>query len=124
MENLKTDTSGFFENNSDIIYDLCQKYELNEIFFCGLIAAESGWNIVSSHRNTNNYISMMSKGRLISYSSVEEGLEAAAKLLHNSYLSSGGSYYYGTTLSCVQKEFCPESTWVDLIYGCMEQIVK
>ena len=40
MTNLKSDTSGFFKENSDTIYDLCEKYELNEIFFCGLIAAE------------------------------------------------------------------------------------
>ena len=73
MTNLKTDTSGFFKENSDILYDLCEKYEINEIFFCGLIAAESGWNIASNHRNTNNYISMMSNGKLIRYSSVNEG---------------------------------------------------
>jgi len=125
MKNLKTDTSGFFYENSDIIYDLCEEYELNEIFFCGLIAAESGWKIASSHRNANNYISMMSKGSLIKYSSVEEGLEAAAKLLHNRYLTPGGSCYYGKTLSSVQKRFCPNSsTWVGLVYGCMKQIVK
>ncbi len=124
MANLKTDTSEFFKENSDIIYDLCEKYEINEIFFCGLIAAESGWNIESNHRNTNNYISMMSKGRLIRYSSTNEGLEAAAKLLHNNYLSSDGAYYHGATLSGVQKCFCPESTWVKLVYNCMEQIVN
>lgn len=126
MTNLKRDTSGFFEKNSDTIYDLCEKYELNEIFFCGLIAAESGWNIASNHRNTNNYISMMSNGRLIHYSSEEEGLEAAAKLLHNKYLTEGGSCYAGgKTLSCVQKRFCPNSsTWVNLVYSCMKQIVE
>ena len=37
MKNLKVDTSGFFYENSETIYDLCEKYELNEIFFCGLI---------------------------------------------------------------------------------------
>jgi len=124
MVNLKSDTSGFFEQNSDIIYDLCEKYEINELFFCGLIAAESGWKIASSHRNTNNYISMMSKGKLIKYATPEEGLEAAAKLLHNKYLTEGGSCYYGKTLSCVQKRFCPNSsTWVNLVYGCMKVIV-
>ena len=41
MKHLKGDTSGFFYENSDTIYDLCQRYELNEVFFCGLIAAES-----------------------------------------------------------------------------------
>lgn len=125
MENLKVDYSGFFAKNSEVIYDLCEKYEINEIFFCGLIAAESGWNIASNHRNTHNYISMMSSKGLIRYSSDEEGLEAAAKLLHNRYLTPGGSCYYGKTISSVQKRFCPNSsTWVNLVYGCMKQIVK
>lgn len=125
MTNLKVDTSGFFEKNAGTIYDLCQEYELNEIFFCGLIGGEAGWNISSGHRNAHNYISMMSGGRLIRYSSDEEGLEAAAKLLHNRYLSEGGSYYRGKTLSSIQKIFCPNSsTWVGLIYGCMSQVVK
>lgn len=125
MKNLKVDTSGFFYKNSDTIYDLCEKYELNEVFFCGLIAAESGWNIQSNHRKAHNYISMMSKGKLIKYASEEAGLEAAAKLLHTKYLTPGGSYYRGKTLSSVQKIFCPNSsTWVGLVYGCMKQVVK
>lgn len=125
MKNLKVDTSGFFYENSDTIYDLCEKYELNEVFFCGLIAAESGWNIQSNHRRAHNYISMMSKGKLIKYASEEAGLEAAAKLLHTKYLTPGGAYYRGKTLASVQKIFCPNSsTWVGLVYGCMKQIVK
>lgn len=32
ISGVKQDTSKFFYNNSDLIYDLCQKYELNEIF--------------------------------------------------------------------------------------------
>lgn len=125
MSNLRVDTSGFFKRNSNTIYELCEKYEINEIFFCGLIAAESGWNIASSHRNANNYISMMSKGKLIKYSTEAEGLEAAAKLLHNRYLTKGGSCYSGKTLSAVQKRFCPNSnTWVGLVFGCMKQVIK
>ena len=67
---------------------------------------------------------MMSNGKLIRYSTEEEGLEEAAKLLSNRYLTEGGSYYYGKTLSAVQKRFCPNSsTWVSLVYGCMNVIV-
>lgn len=125
MKNLKPDTTDFFYNHSDIIYDLCEKYQINEIFFCGLIAGESGWKISSNHRAKCNYISMMSKGKLIKYSTPEEGLEAAAKLLHNKYLTKGGAYYSGKTLANVQKVFCPNSsTWVNLVYGCMKQIVE
>lgn len=125
IENMKVDYSGFFAKNAGIIYDLCEKYEINEIFFCGLIGAESGWNIASSHRNAHNYISMMSSKGLIRYSSDEEGLEAATKLLHNKYLTQGGSCYSGKTLSAIQKRFCPNSnTWVGLVFGCMKQVVK
>ena len=56
MSNLKSDTTGFFENNSNIIYDVCEKYEINEIFFSALIVAEAGWNIASSHRDAHNYM--------------------------------------------------------------------
>lgn len=125
ISGVKQDTSKFFYNNSDLIYDLCQKYELNEIFFCGLISAESGWKIADNHRRTHNYISLMSKGNLLKYNSVEEGLEVAAKTLHNKYLTKGGVFYYGKTLSAVKTKFCPaSSTWVNLVYGRMKQIIK
>lgn len=125
IKNLKCDKTGFFYENSDTIYELCEKYELNEIFFCGLIAAESGWSISSRHREKCNYISMMSKGKLIRYDSEEEGLEAAARLLHTKYLTEGGSYYKGKTLSDVRKGFCPKiPKWTNLVYEQMEQILE
>ena len=125
ISKVKQDTSKFFYDNSDLIYDLCEEYQLNEIFFCGLISAESGWNIASNHRRTYNYISLMSKGKLIQYSSLEEGLRVAAKSLHNNYLTEGGRFYHGKTLYGVKVKFCPVSnTWVNLVYGRMQQIIK
>ena len=124
MSGVKHDKAGFFEENAGTIYDLCEEYEINEIFFCGLISAESGWNIASNHRRTYNYISLMKNGKLIQYSSVEDGLETAAKKLHDNYLTPGGKFYHGKTLSGVKTRFCPaSSTWVDLVYGRMKQIV-
>lgn len=86
ISEVNEDTSGFFEENAAYIYDMCEKYSLNEIFFCGLISAESGWNIAQNHRNTHNYISLMSTNGLIRFSSVEEGIEKAAQTLHDRYL--------------------------------------
>jgi len=124
MAGVKADTSGFFEENAGLIYDMCEKYSLNEVFFCGLISAESGWNIAQNHRNTHNYISLMSKGGLIRYSSLEEGMEVAARTLHDRYLTEGGSCYYGKTLEAMKTRFCPGSTtWVGLVYGRMQQII-
>ena len=123
ISGVKADTSGFFEKNAGKIYDLCEKYSINEIFFCGLISAESGWNIASNHRKTHNYISLMSGGKLIKYNSVSEGLEVAAQKLHYNYLTPGGKFYHGKTLSGVKTCFCPSSGWVDLVYGRMRQIL-
>lgn len=124
IANTKQDTTNFFFDNSDLIYDLCEKYELNEIFFCGLIAGESGWNIASNHRSTYNYISLMTSSGLKRFSSVEDGLEQAAKALHDNYLTEGGRFYCGKTLAGVKTRFCPaSSTWVNLIYTCMGHMV-
>ena len=119
----RADTSKWFYNNADLIYDLCKKYSINEIFFCGLISAESGWTIVSNHRATNNFTSLMSNGKLIHFSSLAEGLETSARVLHEKYLSPGGSFYHGSTITGVGRVYCPESTWPGLVYGRMQQIV-
>lgn len=125
MSGVKADRSGFFEENAGIIYDVCEKYSINEIFFCGLISAESGWDIAGNHRRTHNYISLMSGNGLIQFSSVEEGLEKAASTLHNNYLSEGARFYYGKTLSAVRTRFCPVNpNWTNLVYSRMEQILK
>lgn len=122
---VRADTSGFFEQNAGLIYDICEKYQLNEIFFCGLISAESGWDIAGNHRRTHNYISLMGNGGLIQFASVEQGLEKAASTLHYNYLSPGGRFYYGKTLSAVRTRFCPVNpNWTNLVYGRMAQIVK
>lgn len=124
IKNVSQDTSKFFYNNADLIYDLCEKYQINEIFFCGLISAESGWNIAGNHRRTHNYISLMSNGKLIQYSSTKQGLEVAAQKLHYNYLTPGGKFYGGKTLYGVKKKFCPSGTWVDLVYGRMSQLMS
>ncbi len=124
IKNVPQDSSKFFYNNADTIYDLCARYQINEIFFCGLISAESGWNIVGSHRKTHNYVSLMSGGKLIHYSSTSEGLTVAAKVLHNNYLTPKGKFYGGKTLAGVQKKYCPSGTWIGLVYGRMNDIVR
>ena len=122
---VRADTSGFFEKNAGTIYDLCEKYQINEIFFCGLISAESGWTIADNHRRTHNYISLMgSGGALLQFATVEIGLEKAANTLHTNYLSERGRFYYGKTLEAVRTRFCPVNPgWTNLVYGRMQQII-
>lgn len=125
MAGVKQDTSNFFEENAGLIYDVCEKYQLNEIFFCGLISAESGWTIAQNHRNTYNYISLMGNNGLIRFASVEDGMEKAAQSLHDNYLTPGGRFYYGSTHAGMKTKFCPaSSTWVNLVYQRMQQILN
>ena len=125
ISKVEQDKTNFFEENAGFIYDMCEKYSLNEIFFCGLISAECGWDISSSHRNANNFISLMSHKGLIKYPTVEEGLEKAAQTLHDNYLFPGGKFYNGATLEGMKKKFCPASkTWVNLVYKMMGQIME
>ena len=125
ISGVKEDKRGFFEENAGLIYDICEEYGINEIFFCGLIAGESGWHIADNHRRTHNYISLMSGGKLIRFASLEEGLRKAAESLSNNYLNEGGRFYHGPTLAGVKTRFCPaSSTWVNLIYGNMKTIIK
>ncbi len=125
ISGVKEDKSGFFEENAGLIFDICEEYNINEIFFCGLIAGESGWHIADNHRRTHNYISLMSGGKLIKFASLEDGLRKAAESLSNNYLNEGGRFYHGSTLAGVKTRFCPaSSTWVNLIYGNMQLIVK
>ena len=125
ISGVKEDKKSFFEENAGLIYDICEEYQINEIFFCGLIAGESGWHIADNHRRTHNYISLMSGGGLIKFSSLEDGLRGAAEALHNNYLSEDGKFYYGPTLDGVKTRFCPaSSTWTNLIYGNMKAILK
>ena len=123
IKHVSQDSSKFFYDNADTIYDLCEQYQINEIFFCGLISAESGWSIAGNHRKTHNYISLMSKGKLIQYSSTYQGLEVAAQKLHYNYLTPGGKFYRGKTLAGVKTYFCPSGGWVNLVYGRMKQII-
>ena len=125
ISGVKEDKKGFFEENAGLIYDICEEYSINEIFFCGLIAGESGWHIADNHRRTHNYISLMSGGKLIRFDSLEDGLRKAAESLSNNYLNEGGRFYHGPTLAGVKTRFCPaSSTWVNLIYGNMNRIIK
>ena len=83
------------------------------------------FSFAQNHRNTHNYISLMSGKGLIKFESVESGLEKAAETLHNNYLFPGGKFYYGSTLTAMKTKFCPASSnWVNLVYQRMSQILN
>lgn len=134
MENLSCDYSGFFSRNAEEIWQLCKEYEINEIFFVGLIGAESGWATHEVHVSKCNYTSIMSSDGLNSYSSEYEGLYASAHLLGTEYFTENGQYYSGnTTLYDMASIYCPDNPdteedeswqWQELVYSCMSLVLS
>lgn len=134
MENLSCDYSGLFSRNAEEIWQLCQEYEVNEIFLVGLIGAESGWGNNEAHVSKCNYTSIMGSDGLNSYSSEYEGLYASVYLLSTEYLTENGQYYFGsTTIHDMASIYCPDNAdteedesrqWEDLVYSCMSLVLS
>lgn len=115
------DETNFYSIHAETIYNLSHQYEINEIFFAGIISAESWWGCAENCVYKNNYTGMMSNGSLIAYSSVYENLEETASNLHNNYLTEGGACYNGKTIAGVSVCYC-DSSWIELVWERMQQI--
>ena len=97
------------------------KYNVNVFFLIALNALESGWGTSAIARNCNNLGGVCasanhpSKGcgsnsncSFARFNSVGDFIDYNANMLHNNYLTPGGSYYEGTNLSQVYtKHYCP-----------------
>ena len=117
----KDDKNDFYSVHAEEIYNLCVDNGINEIFFCGIISAESWWGTADNAVSHHNYTGMMSNRKLIYYNSDYEGLEATATRLSTKYLTEGGSLYHGKTIAGVSVCYC-DSAWVDLVWGRMQEI--
>ena len=116
------DENDFYTENSDIIYDICKKYSINEIFFCGIISAESWWGTAENAISHNNFTGMMGSNGLSYYESTYQNLDETASNLANNYLTEGGKCYYGKQIADVAISYCG-SSWTDLVWERMMEIV-
>ena len=120
VQNMKYDKTGILKANAEVIWVNCQKYNVNEIFVLGICGIESAWCSAPQHQRAHNYASLMSKGKLIPYSTDAEGFEALIKLLGQRYLTPGGGLYHGATITGVGTSFCNTTTWPPKVYKCMQ----
>ena len=124
VQNMKCDRTGILAKNAGCIWECCQKYNVNEIFVLGICGIESAWCSAPQHQNTHNYSSLMSGGKLIPYSSDEQGFEAMIKLLGERYLTPGASFYHGSTITGVGTCYCNPTAWPGKVYTCMQQAMR
>lgn len=124
VSKMRYDRTGILEANAGVIWDCCQKYNVNEIFVLGICGIESAWCSAPQHQRTHNYASLMSKGKLIPYASDAEGFEALIKLLGQNYLTPGRGVYHGKTITGVGTSYCNTTTWPPKVYKCMQQVFQ
>jgi len=124
VQNMKCDSTGILAKNAGCIWDLCQKYNVNEIFILGICGIESAWCTAPQHQNTHNYSSLMTGGHLIPYETDEQGFEAMISLLGQKYLTPGASFYHGSTITGVGRCYCNPNSWPTKVYTCMQQALK
>lgn len=128
LANFKYDYDGFYERNADFIWELSQKYKVNEIFICGVFALESLYGSDEEHIRTHNYGSIMKNEKLVKYDSDPEGIEANFRLLANSYLTPEGKHYKGVTLDAIGDTYCPPTakcpSWSSKVYSCMRKFLE
>lgn len=124
VSKMRYDRTGILEANAGVIWDCCQKYNVNEIFVLGICGIESAWCSAPQHQRTHNYASLMSKGKLIPYASDVAGFEALIKLLGQNYLTPGKGVYHGKTITGVGTSYCNTTTWPPKVYKCMQQVFQ
>ena len=75
-----------------------EKYHVNAVF-------------LSEDNNLTGYGVTSNHAKGINKSTKEAGLLATAETLHEKYLTSGGSYYAGTSAAAVNKHYCVGGEW-------------
>ena len=100
------------------------KYQVNVFFLIGLNALESGWGtsgiakscnnlggVCASSNHPSNGCGSNSNCSFARFNSVGDFIDYNASMLHKNYLTPGGSYFEGTSLSAVYtRHYCPGCT--------------
>lgn len=115
-----------FRNNADFLWELSEKYGLNEFLLPGICAWESGW--AADPIEANNFSSQRkSDGSYFSYESEAAGIEAVASNLAGNYLPVNGKYYNGKSLMGINILYCqpdPNREWAGGVSDCMKMIAR
>ena len=92
-------------------------YGVNAVFLASLAALESGWGRNCS-RGANNLFAYGRKN----FSSKEACISYVTQKLAENYLSEGGRYYEGTSLSAVNEHYNGRTAWETRMRSIMEKI--
>ena len=93
---------GNLAGKGDIIVKAAQDNGIEPELLAAIMANETGWGTSKAVNSQNNPGGIMGNGGLRSYNSIEEGINAMAKLLKTGYIDKGL-----TTIPQIGAKYCP-----------------
>ena len=111
--------SGKLSGYGQYIYDRCQEYGVDPYLAVAISMYETGWGNSNLAITQNNFGGMRYAGVWLSYSSIEEGLDAYIRNLSRNYVAWGLT----TPESMVNKYAEGSSTWVSSVNAIYYQVL-
>jgi beta-N-acetylglucosaminidase len=96
------------------------KYGINPLFLAGLAIHESNYGKSRIAQDKNNLFGFKAYDKspyasAADYSSFAESIDSVAKYLSESYLSPGGKYFNGTSVTAIGKRYATDPNWAKAI---------
>lgn len=97
------------------------EHNINVIALVAISILESGWGNSKRAQNSNNIFGLEVSRK---FKSKEECIEYTTELLDTKYLTKGGRFYRGTTLTDVNYYYCTNKKWDYKVASIMQYIKK
>ena len=121
------DKNNIFADNVEVFYNAEQKYGINGIFLAAIGIHESAWGTSYLATEKNNLFGYKAYDRdpinsAQDFETYEDCINTVAEALSKNYLSTTGSYYYGTTVESVNTKYATSKNWHEDVYYFMEYL--
>lgn len=99
---LNNSLGGVLKNTGDIFSSVGAKYGIDPALLAAIAVHETGNGTSNAVKTKNNVGGMMGKNGLMTFSSIEEGIDKMASNLKRNYIDKGL-----TTIEAIQKKYAP-----------------
>ncbi|MCY8497757.1 NlpC/P60 family protein [Bacillus atrophaeus] len=125
--NKQFETAGVFSGKQDVFVKVAEKQGIDPVLFAAISFHETGHGTSRAVIEKNNPGGLMGSGGLMVFSSIEEGIEAMGRTLHNRILKDGK-----TTIKALGAVYAPvgaandptnlNANWVPTIEGMVKKL--
>ena len=129
------DKNNVFSDNAEYFYYAEKQYNINGVFLAAIGIHESGWGTSSISLNKKNLFGYQAydrdpSGNATGFETYAQGIDLVARVLVKYYLNPPGTsiydgetaigrYYYGSTITAVNKCYATDKNWANGVYKWM-----